>query len=73
MEEVTPNHRIVLPCHHEDSNLVYRVTRAAFYLSNSGGQVHGENQHLKKDLCALPIELRAHQRTRRDSNPEPID
>ena len=35
--EVTPSHRIALPCHHEDSNLVYRVTKAAFYLSNSGG------------------------------------
>src|SRR5436305_3748644 len=61
-EEVTPGHRIVLPCHHEDSNLVYRVTKAAFYLSNSGGLKYGENQHLKKEqlLCHLsyrPIEV----------------
>ena len=55
VEEVTPNHRIVLPCHHEDSNLVYRVTKAAFYLSNSGGQMYGENPQLKKEqlLCQL--------------------
>ena len=72
VEEVTPSHRIVLPCHHEDSNLVYRVTKAAFYLSNSGGQMYGENPQLKKEqlLCQLSY---GPTRTRRDSNPEHTD
>src|SRR3954452_9987454 len=59
--------------HHEDSNPVLLVTKEVFYLSNSGGERYGENHELKKERAALPIELQAHEWTRRDSNPEPAD
>jgi hypothetical protein len=72
-EEVTPSHRIVLPCHHEDSNLVYRVTKAAFYLSNSGGFEVRREPGSEEGTVALPFELQARKRTRRDSNPEHTD